>query len=199
MGRCRQIAPVPDVPVTSAKLALRTFSLAGNNADGSIARRRPYALDLSLLGQGQCVVRLDSEVSDGAFQLGVCQQQLTRTEIAGALIDHRDLGPAQAVGAVVRGIEADHRDPVVNETRVLPGCQMSVRIAAARKQPITVASDPDMHPVRDCVRMAMPVIMSIILSSTRLRPRNLLRRYGIVYRYPTTAVSGSLMVPSRRT
>jgi hypothetical protein len=55
------------------------------------------------------------------------------------------------VCAVVRGIEADHRDPVIDQPGVLPGGQMPVRIAAAGKEPITIAGDPDMHPVGDGV------------------------------------------------
>ncbi len=75
---------------------------------------------IGLLGQDQGVVDLDAEVADGALQLGVAEQELTGAQVAGALVDQRHLGAAQAVGAVGGGIEAGEGDPVVDQPAVLP-------------------------------------------------------------------------------
>ena len=56
--------------------------------------------DVCLLGESQSVVHLNTEITHRAFQLGVAQQKLDSTKIAGPPIDQRHLRPAQGVRAV---------------------------------------------------------------------------------------------------
>ena len=90
--------------------------LAGSAAavpprNGHALRRTPYeAADIwraerthsarlgsnvGLLGDGQSVIDLDTEIANRALDLGVTEQQLDGPQIAGAAIDQRGLGPPQ--------------------------------------------------------------------------------------------------------
>lgn len=57
----------------------------------------PFGSDINLLGDGQSVIYLYAEVSDGAFHLSVAEEQLNGPEIASAPVDQRCLGAAQRV------------------------------------------------------------------------------------------------------
>ena len=48
-------------------------------------------LDVDLLRDRQSVFNLDAKVSHGAFQLGVAEQELNRTDVARAPVDQRRL------------------------------------------------------------------------------------------------------------
>jgi hypothetical protein len=61
--------------------------------------------DLSLLGDFQRVVHLDTEIAHGRLQLGMTKQQLHRTQVLRASIDQRCLGSSHRVRAGVGGIE----------------------------------------------------------------------------------------------
>ena len=47
----------------------------------------PGNSDINLFCYGQGVINLDAEVSDGAFDLGVAEQELHGSEVAGSAID----------------------------------------------------------------------------------------------------------------
>ena len=47
-------------------------------------------------------------------------EQGGRSQIARSLVDEGDLGPAQAMGAMVRRVEAAQGEPVVHEAAVMP-------------------------------------------------------------------------------
>ena len=53
------------------------------------------ASNVGLLGDGQSVIDLDTEIANRALDLGVTEQQLDGPQIAGAAIDQRSLGPPQ--------------------------------------------------------------------------------------------------------
>ena len=72
-------------------------------------------LQVCLLGQEQGIINFNAEVSDRALELGMAQQQLTGTKVAGSLVDQRNFCPPQAVRSVERGIEADQGDPAIEK------------------------------------------------------------------------------------
>lgn len=76
-----------------------------------------------MLGEYQGIVYLDSEISDGAFELRVPEQELAGPQVAHALADDRDLHLAQAVSAVGGAIESDQCDLVALQPTVLTGLQ----------------------------------------------------------------------------
>ncbi len=70
--------------------------------------RRPLPIllvsDFGLPRHVQGIINLNSEVSDGALELGMTEQQLNRSEILGSLVDQSSLG---AVGSVLAGVQSD--------------------------------------------------------------------------------------------
>ena len=69
----------------------------------------PRFSDIDLLGYGERVIDLDSEIADRALDLRVAQQELNRAQISRFLIDQRRLGPAERMRAVEAWIKTDHR------------------------------------------------------------------------------------------
>ena len=60
----------------------------------------PMGSAVELLGNIEGVIEFDAEVSDGAFQLGMSEQQLDRARIAGLAIDQGCLGATQGARPV---------------------------------------------------------------------------------------------------
>jgi hypothetical protein len=60
--------------------------------------------------EDQGIIDFDTEVTDGAFQFGVPQQQLAGTKVAGALVDQGHFRSPEAMRSVERGIETDQGD-----------------------------------------------------------------------------------------
>jgi hypothetical protein len=73
-------------------VAVEWLQLVG---DRQIRRPRPAGLHLSLLGDLQCIVNLDAETPDDAFELCVSKQKLNGTEIPRAPVDQRIFGASQ--------------------------------------------------------------------------------------------------------
>src|SRR4029077_7515587 len=81
----------------------------------------PRSLDIDLFAYRDSVINLDAQVSHGAFDLGVAEQELNSTQVSCAPIDQRSLGPPQRVGAVQMRIESDAGEPLGQKPRVLAG------------------------------------------------------------------------------
>jgi len=64
-------------------------------------------LKLNLLRNPERIVYLDAEVSDGAFELRVTEQNLDRPQIARLFVILCCLGSPHRVGAICAGIEPD--------------------------------------------------------------------------------------------
>lgn len=77
--------------------------------------------EVGLLREDQRIIDFDTEVADRTLQLRMTQQELARSQIASALVDQRDLGPPQAMGAVESGIQPNQRDPIIEEAPILSG------------------------------------------------------------------------------
>jgi len=54
--------------------------------------------DFGLFRDGQGIVDLDAKITDRAFELGVAQKKLDRSQIPRPLVNKGCLGPAQRVG-----------------------------------------------------------------------------------------------------
>lgn len=63
-------------------------------------RHRPPVLNFHVLRNCERVLKIDTKVSDRTVHLGVTEQKLNCTEIAGFLIDLRDLGAPHRMCAV---------------------------------------------------------------------------------------------------
>jgi hypothetical protein len=54
----------------------------------------PSGSHVNLFGHLECVINLDAEVSRGALDLGMAEQQLNCPQVAGSAIDQRGVGSA---------------------------------------------------------------------------------------------------------
>jgi hypothetical protein len=64
----------------------------------------PGISDLDFLRDLKCIVDLDAQVANGAFDLGVAEQQLDRSQIPGAPIDQGRLCAANGMRRVLEQI-----------------------------------------------------------------------------------------------
>jgi hypothetical protein len=55
---------------------------------GRLVQAAPENLDLDLLGNCERVINIDAEISDGALDLGMAQQELDGTEVARSSVNH---------------------------------------------------------------------------------------------------------------
>jgi len=55
----------------------------------------PASSDVDLLGYGEGIVHIYAEIPDSALYLGVTEQKLNRSQIPGAAVNQRCLGPPQ--------------------------------------------------------------------------------------------------------
>ena len=100
----------------------------------------PGNSDVDFLGDFDSVVNLDPEISDGALDLGVAEQQLNGSKIAGSPINQGRLRSAQRVRSELQRIEADARDPFADEAGILAGCQAAVRAASTCEQELPASA-----------------------------------------------------------
>src|ERR1700693_3693353 len=80
----------------------------------------PSNSDINLFCYGQGIIDLDAEVSDGAFDLGVSEQKLHGSQVAGALVDQRCLCSSEGVGAKEMWLQPDAGNPLGDKACVLP-------------------------------------------------------------------------------
>ena len=76
--------------------------------------------DLRLLGDFKGVIYLDTEIPHGRLKLGVAQEQLHGTQVLGAPVNQRRLGPAHRVRPIVGAVQPELIDPVAENPCVLP-------------------------------------------------------------------------------
>lgn len=91
-------------------------------------------LDFGLLRDLQRVVYLDPEVSNGAFQLAMAEQELNGPQVLRASVDQCRLGPPHCVRAINRRIKSDGGNPLMHNTGVLSCRNMGRLGEATRKQ-----------------------------------------------------------------
>ena len=79
----------------------------------------PGISDVNFFRYGKGIVHLDAEISDGTFDLGVAEQKLHRSKVAGAPIDQRRLRPAQRMRAKQFRVQSNTGDPPGDKPCVL--------------------------------------------------------------------------------
>jgi hypothetical protein len=81
----------------------------------------PGDSDINLFRYGEGIIDLDSEVSDGAFDLGVAKQKLHGSQVACPAVDQRCFCPSKGVGAKEVWVQPDTGDPPGDQACVLSG------------------------------------------------------------------------------
>jgi hypothetical protein len=96
--------------------------------------------EIRLFGKNKGVVYLDPEITNRAFQFRVSKQKLAGAQIAGSLVEERDLCPPEAVGPVRSRIEPDQGDPVIQQATILARSQVISPATTAREEPVVVTA-----------------------------------------------------------
>lgn len=74
--------------------------------------------NVDLLGDAQRVFKLDAKIPHRAVYLGVSEQKLDCTKIAGFMVNERGLCAPHRMGAVSVRIETNRRHPIPNQTPI---------------------------------------------------------------------------------
>ena len=119
--------------------SLEIYCIASSGSFWPVSDRAPAAdlrspLHFRLFGHLECVIDPDAEVSNGALELRMTEQELHCTQILRAAIDQRGFRASQCMGSIRGGVEADLPHPPADDPRVLPCRQMRRGMQAARKQ-----------------------------------------------------------------
>ena len=106
-------------------------------------------LDFHALSKGKRILDVDAEIANSALNLGMAEQNLHGTEVAGLLVDDRRLGPTQRVGPVIFWSQPDSGHPLVDQAGILPRTDMPGVIDPARKGEVVKraasAVEPSQH------------------------------------------------------
>ena len=73
--------------------------------------------DFSSLSQERSIFDIHAEIAHGVLDLGVAQQDLDSSNVAGRPVNYRCLGPPQGMRAVFGFPQTDRGDPLVNKAR----------------------------------------------------------------------------------
>jgi hypothetical protein len=106
-------------------MGLRPWDLAGPQ----IAR-----LKFDLLRDAGRIIDLDPEITHGALQLCVAEQQLNCSQVAGLLVNLCRLRSAQRMRAICRAIEPGAVRPSMDDAGVLPRRQVRLSPETTREQ-----------------------------------------------------------------
>ena len=79
---------------------------------GQSASALPSGSDVDLLGDGESIIYLDAEISDGALDLRVPQEQLDGPQVAGTPVDQGCLGSTQRMCPEEGRVQANASDPL---------------------------------------------------------------------------------------
>ena len=101
---------------------------------GGACTLRPRYSDINLFSYGERVIDLDAEITHGALNLSVPEQQLYRAQILSTPINERCLGSAKRVRPEKTWVQPNARDPSRYKSRILASGDASIRVAAAAKQ-----------------------------------------------------------------
>src|SRR5437879_4001010 len=81
----------------------------------------PGTSDLNLFRYGEGIIHFDSEISDGALDLGVAEQKLHGPQIASAPVNQCRLCPPERMGAEKLRVQSNAGDPLGDESCILAG------------------------------------------------------------------------------
>src|SRR5580692_4928111 len=84
----------------------------------------PHLLHLRLLSHLEGIVDFDTEVADRALELRMSKQKLDCAEVLRSPVDQCRLRATHRVRSVCGVVQANRRDPAVNDPRILPSRDM---------------------------------------------------------------------------
>ena len=81
-------------------------------------------LDFRSLSQKQRVFYIHAQIPDSALDFGVAEQDLHGAQVSGLLINNRRFGPPQGMGTIILPSETYACDPLIHQSRILPGADV---------------------------------------------------------------------------
>ena len=99
-------------------------------------------LHLGALGESERILYIDAQISNGAFNLSVTQQNLHGAQVASLLVNDGRFGSAQRVGAIILPEQSNPGYPLINKSSILPGADMIGVIDPARKDKVARTAPP---------------------------------------------------------
>src|SRR6516165_8531289 len=105
-------------------------------------------LKFDLLGDAERIINLDPEVTHGALQLRVAEQQHC-SQIAGLLVNLCRLRSAQRMRAICRAIEPGAVRPSMDDAGVLPRRQVRLSPQTAWEQILSPCATETGQPISD--------------------------------------------------
>ena len=97
------------------------------------ALSRYFISDVNLFRYRESIIHLNAEVPDGAFNLGVAEQELHGSQVTSVLVDRRDLSTPERMGAKELRIESDTGEPFGYTASILARRHALADAAAARE------------------------------------------------------------------
>lgn len=98
--------------------------------------------------------RLRSRGNGRSLDLGMSEEQLDRSQIAGLTVDLRRLGTAHRMRAIGAAVRPGALDPALHDTGVLAGCHMRLIVDSARKNVGASIDRSQVQPVlQRCARL----------------------------------------------
>jgi hypothetical protein len=92
-----------------------------------------------------------SQIANGEFELGVTEQELARTKVAGPLIDQRGFRSPQAAHPAIRWIQRDKARPLGRQLSILSACDMRAVVASTGPKPVVSLSPSDRKSGSECL------------------------------------------------
>src|SRR5262245_55193620 len=87
-------------------------SIEDNTHGNRLRAEHVRSSDINLPSYRKCVIYLDTEIANRAFNFGMPQEQLDGSEVASSAINERRFGSAQRMRSEKTGIQSDSRDPL---------------------------------------------------------------------------------------
>jgi hypothetical protein len=100
-----------------------------------------------LFGHFQGIIHFDTQVSDGAFQLGMAQKQLYRPKVLSPSVNQRGFGSPEGMRTIIGRVQTDTLATHFDYPGILPSGDVGRAINSAREQEVFASQfsllDPD--------------------------------------------------------
>jgi len=104
------------------------------------------ALDFCSLSQEQSVLDVNSEITNGIFDLRMAKQDLDRADVAGGAIDHRRFGTTEGMRSIFGFTQSNGSDPLINEPSILASAHVMAVIDPAWEHEVGMIASSSLKP-----------------------------------------------------
>ena len=153
---------------------------------------------MNLFCYRECIVDVDPEIADSALDLGVAQERLNNTQIAGAAIDDGRLGSTRRMRPEEAWVQPNASNPLGDQSSILPRRQVSPVVPAAGKELFPGFLVGDLKVLIDCLAGLLRHLKSngparLLLPNCRAIDRMAVRR-NVIHFQPNDVAAPELAV-----